>query len=106
MLLESNLPSTFWSFAAVEANYLYNRSPHSSLGEKTPFLLRYGLNENYPRLLPFGCLINRFVQKNKRGKLDKMTSTGIMVGYNENSTEILVLDFDTSNVISAPSTST
>ena len=106
MLLESNLPLTFWSFAVMKANFLYNRSPHSSLGEKTPFLLRYGMKESYERFIPFGCKVNRFIHKNQRGKLDDVTSPGIMVGYCENSTELKVLDFEKSEVLLAPSTST
>lgn len=58
MIMESKLPSTFWSFAVVQANYLYNRSPDSSLGEKAPFLVR------------FGCKVKRFIDSHRRGKLE------------------------------------
>lgn len=105
MLLESTLPSTFWSFAVTQANFLYNRSPHSFLGNQTPFFVRYGLSENYERLVPFGCKVHTFIEKDKRGKLDSPTKPGIMLGYSNNSTEIFVLDFESAEIVKAPSTS-
>ena len=106
MLFESTLPTTFWSFALIQANFLYNRSPHSYLDYQTPFFARYGLSENYERLIPFGCKVNIYIPKEKRGKLDNTTKPGIMLGYSPNSTEIYVLDFESSDIIKAPSTST
>lgn len=105
MLRESSLPTTFWSFAILTANFLYNRTPHSSLEQNTPFLLRYGISENYERLIPFGCRVNVYVQKGRRGKLDNTTKPGIMLGYSRNSTEYMVLDFESADIIMAPSTS-
>ena len=105
MFLESSLPTTFWSFAVLQANYLYNRSPHSALSQKTPFLVRYGLSENYERLVPFGCKVKRFIEPHKRGKLNIVASTGIMLGYVENTTELLILDFDSCEITKSSSTS-
>ena len=67
--------------------------------------MRYGSNENYERLVPFGCKVDRYIQKSNRGKLDDVSSPGIMVGYDENSTETFVLDFNTRDIVKAPSTS-
>ena len=106
MLLESNLPLTFWSFAVVQANFLYNRTPHSALDQKTPFLMRYGLSENYERMIPFGCRIEIYIKKEKRSKLDNTTKPGIMLGYSNNSTELIALDFNSANIEIVPSTST
>ena len=105
MLKESNLPVTFWSFTLVQANYLYNRSPHSALNEETPFTKRYGLQENYEKLIPFGCLVNTLKNKNTISKLDDVNSPRIMVGYVEKTSESSVLDFEKAEIIKAPSTS-
>lgn len=106
MLLESTIPTTFWSFALIQANFLYNRSPHSYLDHQTTFYARYGLSENYESLIPFGCRVNNFIQKEKRNKIDNTTKPGIMFGYSTNSTELYVLYFESSEIIKAPSTST
>lgn len=105
MLRESTLPITFWSFALLQANFLYNRSPHSYIENQTPFLARYGLSENYKRLIPFGCSVNIYIPKDKRRKLDNTTKPSIMLGYSNNSTEFIVLDFESAEIVKAPSTS-
>lgn len=84
---------------------MYNRSPHSSLGEKTPFFIRHGISENCERLTHFGCTVDRFIEPHKRGKLDNVSSTGIMLGYVENTTEYLVLDFDLCEITKSAYTS-
>ena len=52
--------------------------------------MKYAMQENYDRLIPFGWLVNSL--KNKKGmkKLDDVTRPGVMVGYCENSIEYLV----------------
>lgn len=43
MLSESNLPTNSWSFALIQAIFLYNLCPHSSLNNATPVYRRFGL---------------------------------------------------------------
>lgn len=69
----------------------FTTAPHKSLKERISFETRYGLSESYERLIPFGCEGDRYIHKHQRGKLDNATSTGIMVGNNENSTELRIL---------------
>ena len=48
----------------------------------------------------------RFIPSDKRGKLGNTTKPGIMLGYSTRSTEYIVLDFGTAEIVLAPSTST
>ena len=56
--------------------------------------MRYSLSEIFERLLLFGCKVDRHIHINKRGKIDNVSRSGIMVGYDEKSTDLIVSDFE------------
>lgn len=103
MLLESTFPTTFWSFIFIQANFLYNQSPHSYGEHQTPFFVRRGLSQNYECLILFGYRVKVYVQNEKCGKLGNRTKPGIMPGCKPNSTELVVFDFVSSETFMAPS---
>ena len=42
MLIEARLPKAYWGEAVLAATYLYNRTPNSSIGFKTPYEAKTG----------------------------------------------------------------
>jgi hypothetical protein len=41
MLIQAKMAKSYWAKAAEAATYIYNRTPHSAKGFKTPFKLKY-----------------------------------------------------------------
>ena len=54
----------------MTACYLINRSPSSSLGDKTPHEVWYGKKPSLRHLRVFGCEAYVYILKEKRTKLD------------------------------------
>lgn len=82
LLIEANLPNSFWAEAVNTANYLINRSPCKSINGETPFQRWVGRMPSVRHLHIFGA--KAFVlNKKRRGKLDTKTDVGIFVGYSE-----------------------
>ncbi len=81
LLLSSNLPQYMWGEAILTATYLYNRTPHSKLGYKTPYEAKNGEKPDITNIKVFGSLA---YFKNKRPnlkKLDPRGTLGILIGY-------------------------
>ena len=81
MLLDLEVPQFLWAEAVSTATYLRNRTPSEALGWKTPIEL---WNNKVPRighLRVFGCHVEAFVPKARRGKLDPRSKACIFIGY-------------------------
>ena len=84
MILSSKLPHKFWPFCVETATYLYNRSPHSYLQEKTPFEMVFCKKPNLEHLKVFGCLaLYQSNEKIKKQSLAPRNEIGIFVGYSQ-----------------------
>ncbi len=99
MMKTTHVPRVYWPLALENAAYLFNRTPHTSLGYRTP--LEVGTNETLDtsNIRVFGC--KAYVQTPKiqrRGKLADTAWEGAMVGFSTNSPEWLILDRKTRNV--------
>ncbi|XP_071728976.1 uncharacterized protein [Rutidosis leptorrhynchoides] len=88
LLIESNVPRSFWPEALASATYLINRLPTKILGTKTPrdtlsqfHTLPISLNIE-PRI--FGCSFFVHIPKTERTKLDPCAEKCVMVGYGIN----------------------
>ena len=94
-LQESNLPETYWGFAFLHAIYLLQRTPHSSLGGKSPYFMRFNEEPKLDYLKPFGekCFYRK---EGQLKKLDSPYREGILVGYDEDSAGYRVQDVQTS----------
>lgn len=85
MLIDSELPNSFWAEAANTAVYLINRSPTKCLNEKTPEEVWSGRKPKLEGLRIFGCKVHAHTPKECRKKLDSKTIPSIMVGYSTES---------------------
>lgn len=82
LLISSGLPSRLWNFAAKTAAYLYNRTPHSSLGFVTPYEIFYGRKPNLKHIRIFGSRAFTLNEKIPRGKkVEPRATRQYLVGY-------------------------
>ena len=83
MLLEANLPTSFWAEAIATASYLRYLLP-TRAGSATPFQMFKGVVPDVSPLGVFGCYAYAHIPIQRQGKLDKRGMKGIMCGYAEN----------------------
>lgn len=81
MLLETGLPEKLWGEALQTCMYIYNRTPHKSLGNQTPNEVWYGRKPKLNHLRVFGCSAFIHLPKFKRGKFQPKAEKGYFVGY-------------------------
>ena len=81
MLFHAGLPLSFWAEAVNTATYLHNRSPVSSLPDKTPYECWYRRKPDVSNLKVFGSICFVHTPDSFRQKLDPKSEKGILVGY-------------------------
>ena len=81
MLLDAELPQTYWAEALMTAAYLRNRSPTAAVEGMTPFQAWSGKKPGVSHLRVFGYAGYVHVPKDRRSKLDSKTQKCIMLGY-------------------------
>ncbi|GJV03918.1 ribonuclease H-like domain-containing protein [Tanacetum coccineum] len=81
MLVDSNLPTTFWDEAVNTACYVLNRvlviKPHN----KTPYKLIRGRTPLIDFMRPFRCPVTILNTRDHLGKFDGKANEGFFVGY-------------------------
>ena len=83
MLSGTGLGQEFWVEAVETASYLVNRSPSSTLEDKTPHEVWTGKKPSLSHLRVFGCDAYVHVLKDKRTKLDNKSERCIFIGYKD-----------------------
>ena len=81
LMFQSNLPSSFWSYAVRHAVYLLNRVPSSAINFKTPFEILFNHPPNYHDLKVFGCLCFVSTQMANRSKFDPRAKKAVFIGF-------------------------
>lgn len=99
MLSDADLSKDLWAEAVVTANYIRNRSPVSDLA-KTPWELYFGYVPDVSHLRIFGAKAYVHIPKQLRRKLDPVSKTGVLVGYEAHSKAYRILDARRKIVIS------
>lgn len=79
-LIASGLPNYLWGEALLAAAYLYNRTPHKSLGYKTPFEIYYGHIAYTDHLTSWGSIVYYNTNQYKT-KLEPRTRKGVVIGF-------------------------
>jgi hypothetical protein len=82
MLLQSNLPDSFWCYAFEHAVFLKNRVIHSKTKE-IPYSIWTGRPPNFSRLFVFGCLCFVHTLKKDSPKLAVKGMPAIFLGYHK-----------------------
>ena len=83
MLYHAKLPLSFWAEAVSTAVYIRNRSPTTSLVNKTPFECWFQKKPDVSHMRVFGSLCYVHIPDSQRRKLDAKSYKGIFVGYPE-----------------------
>jgi len=92
-LLSSGLNFSFWKDAMEYGVFIYNRTPHSSIGFKTPWEVFYNCTlKKIPNFHVFGSIAYYHVPKELRRKLDSTSKRCLFLGYNNTSTTVLCLE--------------
>ena len=82
-IIGANLPTNLWNEAFITATYIKNRTPHRSLGWKTPYEMIHKIQPTYAHMHPYGC--RAYVLENKiphKLKMLPRAHIGYLVGYN------------------------
>ncbi|GKE34666.1 putative ribonuclease H-like domain-containing protein [Tanacetum coccineum] len=85
MLVDSKLPTTFWTEAVNTACYVQNRVLVVKSHNKTPYELFHGRTPTLSFMRPFGCLVTILNTIDHLGKFDGKADEGFFVGYSLNS---------------------
>ena len=85
LLLQSNLPGSFWAEAVNTANYILNRCPTRKLDGRTPYEVWYGEPPDVSYFQRFGSQVYVLDKKLGKSKLDPRSETGLFLGYSSES---------------------
>lgn len=90
LIVSSGLNNSFWKFAMDYAVYIYNRTPHSGIGFKTPSEIFSGIDMvKLPTFHVFGSICYYHVAKELRTKLDMTGHQGLFLGFSNTSSLVL-----------------
>jgi hypothetical protein len=78
------LPRYLWGEAVLAATYIYERTPHSSIGFRTPYEERTKNKPIIDNIKIFGSTVY-FKDNTPKYKLDERSRIGVLIGYGEDS---------------------
>ena len=81
LLIEMELPQSFWAKVVYIAVYLLNRLPTKSVSGKTSIEAWSGVKPSAKHLKIFGSICYVHVPSIKRSKFDEKAELGIFIGY-------------------------
>ncbi len=100
LMLESGVPQGYWGLAIGTAEYVYNRTPHSSINWQTPFHRWMGEEPNLRYLSVFGSVAYVLNDNRTSGrKFQEVADLHFLVGYTD--TGYLLLDPKTRKTVQA-----
>jgi hypothetical protein len=99
MLVAANLGQKFWELAVLCANYVRNRSPHSSTPDnQPPYALFWLAKLSLAHLTIFGCACYPILNVEHRQKFKSSVITGLFVGYEAHSSFYRIYFLDAGKV--------
>lgn len=81
LMFQASLPVEFWSYCALAAGYLINRTPTAVLKGKTPYEILYNKPPPMQHLKVCGCLCYVRNQKTGGDKFVSRTNKSVFLGY-------------------------
>jgi hypothetical protein len=84
MLNQANLNDNMWGEALLAATYLYNITPHTSLGYKTPYEIFHKRLPNIRSIKTWGSVAYYHPNQKYKNKLVPRKNLAILIGYSEN----------------------
>lgn len=90
LLVSSGLNHSFWKDAMEYSVYIYNRTPHSGIGFRTPWEVFHNCAfKKLPKFHVFGSMLYYHVPQELRSKIDGTGHRGLFLGFSN--TGFLVL---------------
>lgn len=99
LLIDANLPNTYWGEAIITANFLENLSPTKGNGNKIPYTLWFKEKPKVNNLKVFGSTVYALVPKQKRKKIQETAKKYTFLGYEMGTKAYRLLDRNTGKVI-------
>lgn len=101
-LIHSNgLDKRLWAEAANYAVFTINQTGTSSVEGKSPAQLWFGRQVDISKLRAFGCECYVLKPSHKKGKMDRKSEKGIMIGYEWDSPCYRIYISSTGNIVSS-----
>ncbi|GJX69708.1 putative ribonuclease H-like domain-containing protein [Tanacetum coccineum] len=98
MLVDSKLPTMFWTEAVSTACYVLNKVLVTRPHNKTPYELLSGRVPNISHLKPFGCHVTILNTRDHLGKFEGKDDEGFIVGYAAHSKAYRVYNLSSKNI--------
>jgi hypothetical protein len=95
LLIQSNLPKSFWSYAVSHAVFIMNRIPTPLLQNQSPYYLLHNSEPDIHTLKIFGSLVFASTLQAHRSKLDPKAKKCIFLGYKAGVKGVILLDLHT-----------
>jgi hypothetical protein len=83
LLAQSGLNDSMWGEALLAATFLYNRTPHTSLGFKTPYEIFHGKMPNIGYIKTWGSITYYHPNTKYKNKLQPRKNRAILIGYSD-----------------------
>ena len=90
MLIDSNVPSSYWNFAFHHSIFINNYVPRNNNTLRAWEIFR-DCKKHLGNILPFGCRIYAF-NHDTRQKITKRDITGVFLGYHKSTKIALMLE--------------
>ncbi len=102
LLLQSGFQTSMWGLAVGAAEYIYNRTPHSAIGMKTPYQKWTGLQPDLRHISVFGSLTYNLNANRTTGKkFQQVSDPYFLAGFTE--TGYVLYDPKTRKTVTASS---
>lgn len=95
LMLQSHIPSNFWSYAIKHVVYLINQVPSPINWNKTPFEL---LRNQIPNLKVFGCLAYASTYMTIHHKFDPRSRREAFLGFQNGTKGHVIMDLGTKEI--------
>ncbi len=92
LLLDANLPTRFWPYAALAAAYIRNRAPTETINDRTPEGVWSNEEPSIGHMRKFGCLAYAHENRPSRSKLGQQAIRAVFVGYCNSSKQYRLFD--------------
>ena len=88
ILYESFIPKILWTEILLAVTYIYNRTPHSFLGFKTPYKARYNTKPDISNIRLLGS--TAYYKEPRTTKLQEKGNLSILIGFNKNQYKVYI----------------
>ena len=99
MIIDANLPRSFWAEACSTACYILDRTPSRVIDGKTPMEMWTGEKVGLKDLRVFGCVCYSWIPKRHRSKMENKGLTCIFLGYGTDHKGHRIMDINSGRVM-------